>query len=69
MDKKKPLVPPFFLKIQMDHSVTLGKLLHISNGPILSGLQPKLTGKAAFIFSNLDCLDDYETVKQSILDV
>lgn len=31
-------------------------------------LQPKLNGKAAVTFSNLDCIDDYDTVKQSILD-
>ncbi|XP_063585832.1 uncharacterized protein LOC134763205 [Penaeus indicus] len=31
-------------------------------------LQPKLSGKAAITFSNLDCIDDYESVKRSILD-
>ncbi|XP_047479369.1 uncharacterized protein LOC125032316 [Penaeus chinensis] len=31
-------------------------------------LQPKLSGKAAITFSNLDCIDDYESIKQSILD-
>ena len=30
-------------------------------------LQSKLTGKAAIVFSNLDCIDDYEQVKQFIL--